>query len=403
MEKLNWKALLQDESFLNFCRETDKQDIEEWEHWLRENPQFRDEVEDQKRLIQSLAQKSAECTVEENYLRLKDQIEKSNIQKKPESRFKLSPFIKLAASFALVAAIAYLLLRPKSEIEDRFATANVNTSSPDPAKNALLTLADGSTIPLADVKTGTLILEGGTRLEKTANGDIVYHAAADADHLAGAYNSISTAKGGQYKVTLPDGSVAILNASSSLRYPLAFSTDMRRVEMTGEVYFEITKSQLNKGDVVKSIPFMVVTDRQEIRVLGTRFNVNAYKDEPMIVTTLVEGSIRVTNSSSGTSVLLKPGEQALLADDLRIAKADLEQQTAWTTGDFIFRGEELESILRKVSRWYNVEIDCPVKLGKIRFDGIVSRNQPLSAIIDMIQTTGKVNIELLERRIVVKD
>lgn len=170
--------------------------------------------------------------------------------------------------------------------------------------------------------------------------------------------------------------------------------------MTGEVYFEIAKIETGMG---KRIPFYVETVNQKIEVLGTHFNVNAYEDEPYTTTTLLEGSVRVSSKKRNESVLLKPGQRALLSEALRVENVDISQEVAWINGDFVFKGEELVSLLRKVSRWYNVDVVCPERLEKLKFDGMVSRSQPLSTIIDMLQTTGKVKLTLNGRRLIVID
>ncbi|MNL25924.1 fec operon regulator FecR [compost metagenome] len=168
--------------------------------------------------------------------------------------------------------------------------------------------------------------------------------------------------------------------------------------MTGEVYFEVAK--VTQPNSAKRIPFFVESHKQVVEVLGTHFNINAYPDEKAIKTTLAEGSVRV-KTLNGHSVLLQPGQQAVLEENLRVESADIRQQLAWKNGDFIFRGETLESALRQVARWYDVEVECPPQLGKLRFNGMVSRSQPLSMIIEMIQLTKQAKVTLKERRLIV--
>jgi len=230
----------------------------------------------------------------------------------------------------------------------------------------------------------------------------VYKAVEKERIASTAMNKIATNRGNQYQIILPDGSKAFLNANSTLTYPLKFSENERHVHMTGEVYFEIAKIETEMGGG-KRIPFYVETANQKIEVLGTHFNVNAYDDEPYTTTTLLEGSVRVSSKKRNESVLLKPGQRALLNEALRVENVDISQEVAWINGDFVFKGEELVSLLRKVSRWYNVDVACPERLEKLKFDGMVSRSQPLSTIIDMLQTTGKVKLTLNGRRLIVID
>ena len=398
MEELNLKALLADESFINYCKGYPAQDVAKWENWLQDHAQYRKEVEEQKRIVQTLAYHAAVTTVEDHYLRLKEQIAKKN--KKTDTRFRISPWLKIAASLLLIGSLSYLMLRQSFLSEPDHHKQSVVIPGED---KALLTLADGSTILLDEVAVGTLALEGGVRVEKTKSGQLIYSVSESQSSNRNASNTITTPKGGQYRLTLPDGSKAWLNASSTLYYPLHFEHHERRVKMTGEVYFEIAKMEKRQHGRVERIPFYVETAHQEIQVLGTHFNVNSYPDEPGIVTTLLEGSVRVTSSLNGESILLRPGQQSFLDKHLVVSTADVEQQVAWTAGDFVFKSEPLTSILRKVSRWYDVDIVCPPHLGKLKFDGIVSRSQPVTAIMDMVEITGKAKLKLIERRIIVTD
>ncbi|WP_343563983.1 FecR domain-containing protein [Sphingobacterium sp.] len=266
------------------------------------------------------------------------------------------------------------------------------------SEKAILKLSDGSMISLSDAANGKLVDQAGVNVLKTAAGEIVYTAAGKAA-ASKAFNSISTPNGGQYRVTLPDGSKAWLNAASSLTYPTEFDQNERRVKMTGEVYFEIAKVSNEKKE---RIPFFVETDKQLIQVLGTTFNVNAYTNEPQDCTTLVEGSVRLLVKGNGQSELLKPGQQALVGKNMQLTAADMQQNLAWVNGYFIFRREELGSILRKIARWYDVTVECPPELSTMKFTGKVSRSQSLSAVADMIASVNKVKLEIKERRIIVK-
>lgn len=400
MEELDLSALLSDESFINYCTGRDAEDIAKWERWLMEHPQFRDAVEEQKKICLAMAAFMAEHNVEQNYLRLKEQIEtKATSRKHP---FRVGLWGKVAASLLLVAAGSIVAYRWKDKLLPK-ASRPAEMAIVPGGEEARLTLDDGTVISLADASNGTIAEQAGIRIEKDKDGNLIYHADGGAASSRTAYNTISTPDGGQYTVVLPDGSKAFLNAASSLRYPVQFAQDQRRVTMTGEVYFEIAKQVKPGSKPSDRIPFYVDTDKQQIEVLGTHFNVNAYRNEPSVVTTLVEGSVRVKAANDGQTVVLRPGQQAVLATTLQVREADIEQQIAWTNGDFVFHGEELQSILRKVERWYDIDVDCPAQLGRLRFEGIVSRKQPLSAIVDMVQATGKAKIQLKERRMTVTE
>lgn len=266
---------------------------------------------------------------------------------------------------------------------------------------ALLTLADGSVISLSDAQNGTIATQGGIRIEKDAEGNIRYLVDRKNQTSTLAMNTVATPNGGQYRIILPDGSQAWLNAASSLTYPTQFNETERRVKMTGEVYFEIVKASDSRK---KRIPFVVETDKQEVLVLGTIFNVNAYKDENAVRTTLVEGSVKV-KVPNGQSALLKPGQQAVLAKKLDIQEADMKGQLAWVSGDFVFRGNHLGEVLRQIARWYDIEVDCPPRLATLQLDAMISRDKPLATVMAIIKSTypDKLHLKLTERRLTVTD
>ncbi len=400
MDELNLQALLQDESFINYCKRTDQEDIEKWEKWLQKYPEHQQSIGELKATILALGYYSGEESVQANYFRLQQQIKKRSDQ----HRFKKigkTVWFKIAAAVLAVGAISLFLFRQQAPKETNAIVQQVGSPGKDAA---ILTLKDGSVISLTDIRNGSVVaLQGGVEIQKNKNGELVYRAVEQDAAATAAVNKITTNRGNQYQVILPDGSKAFLNANSTLTYPLKFAQNARTVRMTGEIYFEISKLEVQTGGDKKRIPFYVETAEQKIEVLGTHFNVNAYPDEPYTTTTLLEGSVRVTSLKRNESVLLKPGQRSLLSERLRIDHTDSSQDVAWTQGDFVFKGEELSSLLRKISRWYNVDVECPQRLEKLKFDGMVSRSQPLSSIIDMLEITGKVKIKLNGRRLIVID
>lgn len=296
-----------------------------------------------------------------------------------------------AASLLLILGLGYLSLSPLQKDSDK------NTMIKPGREAASLTLSDGRKIYLADSHLGQVAQEDGLVISKTKNGELSYEVRTS-DEAASGSNTLSTANGETYTIKLPDGSLAKLNAASSLSYPVNFGKQERKVKMTGEVYFEVTKVQ--QPGKTEKMPFIVETAQQHIQVLGTRFNVNAYKEEPFIRTTLVEGSVRVS-LANGQTALLSPGEQSLVDGDISVDVADMESQLAWINGDFVFKREELKNILSKISRWYDVDIDCPPALAQLRFTGMVSRSQPLADVMEMISSLGKIKLTLKERRLIV--
>ncbi|EDM37747.1 putative anti-sigma factor [Pedobacter sp. BAL39] len=312
--------------------------------------------------------------------------------------FHFPVWMKVAATLLIMLGTSLLLYKYTINTSNDLASQGEDIL-PGRAQ-AALTLADGSVVSLSDQPRGRLALQDGIPVKKTDDGEIVYDTDKEALATSHAFNKIVTPKGGQYRVILPDGTKAWLNAASSLSYPLKFKSGERRVRMTGEVYFEVAKVILPGSGI--RVPFYVDTEKQQVQVLGTHFNVSAYQDEPVVKTTLLEGSVKVL-SRNGHSAMLRPGQLAVLAGKIEVKKADMEQEMAWKNGDFIFRGETLESALRRVSRWYDVQVDCPEQLGKLRLNGMISRNQPLSTIIDMIQLTKLAKITVKERRLIVTD
>jgi len=206
---------------------------------------------------------------------------------------------------------------------------------------------------------------------------------------------MSTPKGGQYQLTLQDGTKVWLNAASSITYPAAFVDRMRRVKVKGEVYFEVAKN--------KTKPFIVDIDGgSSVEVLGTSFNINAYSDEDNSRTTLLEGSVRVVGPGSN-SVMLKPGQQAVVGSGTGVSMRsdiDTEEVMAWKDGYFEFDGASLETVLRQLARWYDVEIDYGGHVPAKTFIGEIPRDASLSVVLNVLEKTG-VHFRIQGRNIVV--
>ena len=268
---------------------------------------------------------------------------------------------------------------------------------------AVLTLANGEKIILTDAKNGELAAQGGVVVTKLADGKIVYTVKPGKAGNA-TPNTIETPKGGQYLIVLPDGSKVLLNAASVLTYPASFADlKERRVQLKGEAYFEVAKVIMkDRGAKHKErrMPFIVVTDKQEIKVLGTHFNVNSYADETLTKTTLIEGSVLV--EAAGTKKVLTPGTQAIVGPDgLTITEANIDEVLAWKNGYFLFESEDIESVMRKISRWYDVEVVFEGDRPKDGFGGTVSRFSNVSKVLQKLQLTNKVHFKIEERRIIV--
>lgn len=254
---------------------------------------------------------------------------------------------------------------------------------------ATLTLADGRIIALSETQSGVIVGDGVAYLD----GSTVLGEQASPLTSSQVY-TLTTPKGGTYRVTLPDGSNVWLNSASDLKYPSRFSPEERVVELTGEAYFEVEKDGKR--------PFKVKSPGQQIEVLGTSFNITAYREEEVTRTALITGSVKITNSA-GESLVLLPSEEAQLQSSGALSKqsVDIEGAVAWKNGYFVFNNESIYSILRKISRWYDVEIQYEGDVGKLSFLGIIPRSENISVVLNRLAKTGDVTFKIDGRRVIV--
>ncbi|WP_316817791.1 FecR family protein [Pedobacter nyackensis] len=261
---------------------------------------------------------------------------------------------------------------------------------------AYLTLGNGKRIVLSDGNSSVLAKDADVEIVKAANGQLIYATGAKKAHAPDlGYHTIETPKGGKYEITLPDGTRVWLNSASTLKYPASFvSLKERKVELKGEAYFEVAHN--------KAAPFRVRSAGQTIEVLGTHFNVNAYVDEDAIKTTLLEGSVKVSLNDPKDFKLLNPGEQADNSGNrLQISKVNVEQAIGWKNGDFVFKGEDVKSVMRQLARWYDVEIEYKGNVSDIGFVSTISKTKKLSEVITALQATEGVHFKIEGRRILV--
>lgn len=257
---------------------------------------------------------------------------------------------------------------------------------------ATLTLANGRKISLANASKGEIGRESGMVITKSADGRLVYEINENVSD-PNASNTLSTARGETYQVRLPDGSVVYLNAASSLTYtPSLIENGKRVVKLTGEGYFEVAKD--------KQHPFIVKTDRQEVEVLGTHFNVSSYADDEVEKTTLLEGSVKL--SAAGNFRILKPGQQARLSGDkIQINEIDTDLAVAWKNNEFVVQSERIETIMKMIGRWYNVEVIYIGEKTRQRFSGSVSRFDKMSKVLEIVESTGEAHFEVKGRTVYV--
>ncbi|SDF56679.1 FecR family protein [Chitinophaga filiformis] len=284
-----------------------------------------------------------------------------------------------AAVFVVMCCVgAYLLFFRQAQPQQTGNTDSIaakNDVAPGSNK-ALLTLSDGSTVPLDSV--GNQLIRQGATTIRQHNGLLQYKAQGAESGIA--YNTLTTPRGGQFKIVLPDGTKVWLNAASSIRYPIAFTQNERRVTISGEVYFEVA------GNAAKT--FMVdVNGSTEVEVLGTHFNINAYKDEAAINTTLLEGKVKV-NVNQQPGVILKPGQQASLSTNgtFQVFKdVDTAQVIAWKEGWFQFHLANLPEVMRQVARWYDVEVNYKGDITDAVFEGRIQRDLNLAQMLKILE------------------
>ncbi|NRF41970.1 FecR family protein [Pedobacter foliorum] len=310
------------------------------------------------------------------------------VSKKPV-KLPLLKWISVAAAVLLIASVGILFLTHKTKPLQQMASKHRHVITPGGNK-AMLTLADGSKVALTGGAAGKVASQGGVLITKTAKGQLTYINTGSALSSNG-YNVIETPKGGQYQVTLPDGTGVWLNAASTLKYPVVFAGGERKVELNGEAYFEVAHN--------KKLPFRVVSNHQTVEVLGTHFNINSYQEEGIQKTTLLEGSVKVSVLKS-TSIL-KPGQQAQVWKNktIEVSIVDTEEAVAWKNGYFRFHREDIESIMRKVSRWYNVNVEFKGGISDEKFNGTISRTKNINQVLEMLETTNAVHFKIEGRRV----
>jgi len=255
-----------------------------------------------------------------------------------------------------------------------------------PGKNrATLILGDGSKVILSEEQEGVIM---NAEEIKYADGTNV----SGVNQVKGqSFNTISTPRGGQYQIILSDGTKVWLNAASSLRYPSVFPDGERVVELTGEGYFEVAESRVigDRHQKRKKVPFRVITINQEVEVLGTHFNINAYEDEKSVRTTLLEGRVKVKSMSSNSSKELLPGLQSILGpSDWKISKANIEESISWKKGIFYFKDTPIEELLRQVSRWYDIDVAYKGVIPSEFYTGEMSRNVSLNVLLEFLRGSG---------------
>lgn len=366
------------------CNPAEKEQLERWygTYQITEK-EFYGEEED---LIAS----SAERSLVNLHLKIK-------LAEPKKRSWTNSSWLRYAAILFIIFCAGLLLVYKNSNQSAK----NYYANDIAPGKNkALLTLADGTKIALDNALNGQIGEQSGIKITKTKDGQVVYTIDSSSNHMPAAtanlLNTIATPRGGQYQIKLPDGTMVWLNAASSLKFPASFhGVKERLVTLTGEGYFEVAKN--------KEVPFIVHTEKQDVQVLGTHFNINSYPDEGKARTTLLEGSVRVLTAAKPINgVVLKPGQQStLLHNQITIKELNVEDATAWKNGKFKFVNENIHDLMKRIARWYNVEVIYEGNMANKDFSGSVSRFENVSKILDILESTNTVHFKVEGRRITV--
>lgn len=360
-------------------------------------------------LLKAEVEKLYEFNIDEAWNRINQKINQYEAASSPKYLVSWQKITSIAAILAVLILGAYWLIKPQAAKQPALVKEK-KTIMLDKAPGhagAILILDNGKQLVLDSTGNGILTVDGNINIIKK-DGQLIY--ANEADNAATlVYNTMVTPRARQYNLTLSDGTKVWLNSGSSLRFPVAFITDERRVEITGEAYFEVAHAALNNGKGRK--PFIVQVNKSgsssgmDIEVLGTHFNINAYDDEENIKTTLLEGKVNIKLNHQ-QQMELKPGQQAKYAEKknsgLKIVNdVDLEKTIAWKTGKFEFDDMELQAIMRQISRWYDVDIVYERNPDDEKYGGAISKSVQLSDVLKMLEVNG-VRFRLEGARLYVK-
>jgi ferric-dicitrate binding protein FerR (iron transport regulator) len=373
-----------------------------WKEYINKYPLQADVVQKAKIIVDKMyiVQPIMDATIsEETWEKIKNQVDQEPFKKSHQSLIKIRRWMTAAAIFiAFLGVGSYFLIfnKTSNKVAGKVNPSHQNNKNDiAPGGNkAILTLGDGSTIVLDSAQNGILTQQGNTKVIKLDNGQLAYKPTKNNKELKIEFNSVTTPRGGQYQLVLSDGSKIWLNASSSIRFPAIFKGHERDVEITGEAYFEVAHNP--------KMPFHVRVNDMDVQVLGTHFNINAYEDDNVIKTTLLEGSVKVSKGS--LSALIAPGEQARIVktlDKIMVKKGiNLDEVVSWKNGYFDFEELDFETIAKQLSRWYDVEVIYKRPIDDL-FYAKIPRNTKLSVLLKALELTGKVHFEIEGKKIIV--
>lgn len=386
-----------DDDFINWVLFPVSENDTFWEEFLKCNPRQNRNIETARNILFSFDNKAEKVPDE-----IKNRIWQSVISKAENGkvvRIRSRKLWMVAASVLIVLAVGfsyfYLNKNENNKMPGSMAKNTMLKNDIAPGGNkAVLTLANGFTITLDSAQNGILSQQGNSQVIKLNDGKLIYQKDRNTNAVAVQYNTITTPRGGQYQLVLADGSKVWLNAASSIRFPTAFTGKERNVQITGEAYFEVAHNA--------SMPFHVKVNNMDVAVLGTHFNINTYDDGGVMKTTLLEGSVRVSQGIK--SVLITPGEQAQIADKedkIEIKRnVDLEEVVAWKNGKFVFSDANIKTVMDQLARWYNFNIEFTGEI-KDKFHVEITRNTNVSNVFKILEGTGGVHFKIEENKVLV--
>ncbi|QJB32057.1 FecR domain-containing protein [Chitinophaga oryzae] len=394
---------LQDDSFLRYCMGISEEDTRRWEDWLRENPDRQASFEQARKIFDVIngQQGQLHAAVGNFRLLLREHVANTTAQAPaaltPPARGQQRRLYwwSAAAAAVLLVSITGWYHNSRYRGQQQIAAAPPAHDAQPGTSKAVLTLADGTTVPLDSAGASQFEEKDGTRINKS-QGSLVYGHSGNTEEKI-LFNTLATPRGGEYQITLPDGSRVWLNAASSLRFPTRFAGNERTVYLNGEAYFEITPNARQ--------PFHVqLSDNQQITVLGTSFNVMNYADENNSTTTLVTGKVMVSRPG-GQQAVLAPSQQAVITrgqDRIAVSEADVDKTIAWKTGMFEFEDDDLPSIMRQLARWYDVTVVYEGAIPDQHYSGSIRKTAALSQALRILQTAG-IQYSITNKTIIIKN
>lgn len=371
----------------NILTDKEHQELDDWINSSDHNMKLFEDLTDEQNIESNLAWMD-KVQSEKSFKALRE----SGAFQKRSRKIKMNPFWIAAASVALLTMIFLVYRYTSGSRRDNNRTVAHETSNLEPGGNrATLTLANGAVIDLANAKNGLILNKQGSHVNKPADGELVYEGNGLLETPT--IHTLSTPVGGQYQVTLADGTKVWLNAASVLKYPSRFTSSERKVELSGEAYFEVSKNEKQ--------PFYVfLSDSSGVKVLGTHFNVMSYDNENEKHITLLEGSVLVTTKTHTSK--LEPGSQAHIINHLITENNDVdtEEVVGWKNGLFIFHDASMETIMRQVERWYDARVVFKGQI-KQQFNATILRSEPLSKLLHLLELNGYVHFKIENKTIYV--